>query len=144
MSTHLAIFTQPFLDLLLDGQKTIESRFAKVRCAPHGCIRKGDRVLCKVSGGPIIGEFTAGKVLSFTNMFDATLDEIAKHYSTQICSDVDPNFWEARKGKKYATLIFVESPRRLATPQPFHKRDKRGWVVLNVATQTYSLVGGNQ
>ncbi|RBP05022.1 hypothetical protein DFR50_1376 [Roseiarcus fermentans] len=33
---HLAIFAEPFLSMVLSGEKTIESRFRRNRCAPYG------------------------------------------------------------------------------------------------------------
>ncbi len=44
MRHHLAIFTQPWLDLILEGKKTIDSRFTKVLFAPYGKIDVGDLV----------------------------------------------------------------------------------------------------
>ena len=41
---HLAILTPSWIELILDGSKTIESRFTKVRCLPFGKVRAGDVV----------------------------------------------------------------------------------------------------
>src|ERR1700731_133584 len=51
---HLAVFVEPFLSFLLEGRKTIESRFSIHRRPPFECVRKGDIVLVKASGGPIV------------------------------------------------------------------------------------------
>jgi len=131
MKHHLAIFTQPFLDLLLDGEKTIESRFSKVRCAPYGQITEGDLVFCKESGGPVRGQFIAGPVLSFHNVDDRKMREIAAQYGTAICANADLNFWRDRWGKSYVTLIAVTAPTRYRLPKQVHKRDRRGWVPMN-------------
>ena len=48
---HLAIFTPPFLDLILEGRKTVEGRFSKVRCAPFGVVQEGDVVNIDMSIG---------------------------------------------------------------------------------------------
>src|SRR5713226_5052497 len=53
-SLHLAIFVEPFLQFVLDGRKTVESRFSITRRPPFGCVRSGDLVLVKQSGGPVI------------------------------------------------------------------------------------------
>lgn len=126
---HLAIFKQPFLDLILDGKKTIESRFAKVYCAPHGVVQEGDLILLKESGGFVIGEFRAGKIESYK---DLTPEEINKlrRYSNEICADADPEFWEKRSDKQYATMIWIIDPIRYIKPYPFPKKDRRGWVVI--------------
>jgi hypothetical protein len=43
-SLHLAVLTEPFCSWLLEGTKTIESRFSRVRCAPYGTLAEGDIV----------------------------------------------------------------------------------------------------
>src|SRR5256885_16153419 len=52
---HLAIFVEPYLSYLLDGRKTVDSRFSVRRTAPYGQVRAGDIVLVKQSGGPAVG-----------------------------------------------------------------------------------------
>ena len=52
---HLAIFTEPFLSMVLSGEKTIESRFSRNRCAPYGEINDGDIILLKGVARPICG-----------------------------------------------------------------------------------------
>ena len=53
-SIHLAVFVEPFLQFVLDGRKTVESRFSIHRRPPFGCVRSGDLVLIKESGGPVV------------------------------------------------------------------------------------------
>src|SRR3954451_15221383 len=52
-SLHLAIFRAPYLDLILAGKKTIESRFSVNRIAPYEVAEHDDLVLLKRSPGPI-------------------------------------------------------------------------------------------
>lgn len=54
---HLAILIDPFYSWLMDGTKTIESRFSRVRCAPYGAIAEGDIIAVKKTGGMISGAF---------------------------------------------------------------------------------------
>jgi hypothetical protein len=51
---HLAVFVEPFLQFVLDGTKTVESRFSTNRCAPYQSVRRGDVLLLKRSSGPIV------------------------------------------------------------------------------------------
>src|SRR4029077_16030744 len=46
---------QPFLSLVLNGPKTVESRFSRNRCAPFGEVEGGDIILLKEVSGPIRG-----------------------------------------------------------------------------------------
>jgi hypothetical protein len=36
MAVHLAVFVEPYLQLILEGKKSIESRFSANHCAPYG------------------------------------------------------------------------------------------------------------
>lgn len=128
---HLAIFTPPFLELILEGKKTVEGRFSKVQCAPFGAVEKGDMVLMKESGGLVIGSFVVAKVESFENLTQDKLKELETRYSESLCSSADPQYWQRRRASRYATLMRVAESTRFEQPFPFPKKDRRGWVVLN-------------
>jgi ASC-1-like (ASCH) protein len=49
------VFIEPYLQFILDGQKTVESRFSANRSAPYQQVGKGDVVLLKRTGGPVMG-----------------------------------------------------------------------------------------
>src|SRR5437762_3014223 len=51
---HLGVFAEPFLQFVLDGSKTIESRFSVNRRAPYGAVRTGDMLLLKRPAGPVV------------------------------------------------------------------------------------------
>lgn len=126
-SLHLAVLTEPFLSLLLNGAKTIESRFSRVRCAPYGCLARGDVVAVKKTGGPVLGAFIAGPVTSY-QLTPRRLTELRERFAPQLCADGD-EFWDQRSDCAYATLVAVEHVRCL--PEiTFPKRDRRGWVQL--------------
>ena len=55
MQHHLAILAPGWIDPILDGAKTIKSRFTKVRCAPYGKVHAGDLIYMKERGGPVKG-----------------------------------------------------------------------------------------
>jgi len=127
---HLAIFTPPFLDLILEGKKTVEGRFSKVRCAPYGAVQAGDTILMKEVGGLVKGSFVVAKVESFENLTPEKLKKLETCYSEPLCADADPEYWQRRRASKYATLMHVANPTRYEQPFPFPKKDRRGWVVL--------------
>lgn len=135
---HLAIFNPPFLDLILEGRKTVEGRFSKVRCAPFGIVEEGDVVLMKESGGLVKGSFVVAKVESFENFSHEKLKELEARYSDSLCSSADPQYWQKRHESKYATLMHVAQTISFEQPFPFPKKDRRGWVVfkepINITT----------
>jgi hypothetical protein len=126
-SVHLAVFVEPYLQFILDGKKTVESRFSTNRCAPYGVVQAGDLVLLKRSGGPIEGICQVADVWSY-RLDPRTWDEIRRGFGTQLCI-TDAAFWSARSKATYATLMRIGRAERLR-PITVDKRDRRGWVLI--------------
>lgn len=124
VGVHIACMVEPFLEYILEGRKTIESRFSKPLIPPYRNIAVGDIVLLKA--GPIVASFRASSV-EFIELTSRRLRRIAEDYSQAICADED--FWAARADKNYATLIGVHDVRQL-TPIKVDKQDRRGWMVV--------------
>ncbi len=134
---HLAVLTEPFLGWLLDGSKTIESRFSRVRCAPYGALCEGDIVAIKKPGGPVSGAFLAGPVSCY-RLSPARVTEIRDRFAAQIRAD-DDEFWQQRADCTYATLIQIRHVRKLPG-LPFPKKDRRGWAPLTRARAQLALL----
>jgi hypothetical protein len=134
---HLAIFIEPFLQFVLEGRKTIESRFSMNQCAPFNKVSKGDIVLIKKSGGPIVA---ACKISErwYYNLSADSWSEI-KLYKDSLCVH-DPNFWKSKKKASYATLMKINHVKELA-PLSIEKRDRRGWIVITrIVNKQYQII----
>ena len=133
MKYHLAILTPGWIDLILDGSKTIESRFTKVRCAPFGKVHEGDSVYLKESGGLVKGMFRVAGVETFENLNRSGIQVIYERCGQAIFYQAFTQFFPPEKWQvsKHATLIHISDPVRFVTPFPFPKRDPRAWVVLD-------------
>jgi hypothetical protein len=125
---HLAVFVEPFLQFVLDGRKTVESRFSIHRRPPFGCVRNGDLVLIKESGGPIVAVAEISEVWYYQLDREAW-DVIRTRFARQLCVD-DTEFWESKASSYFATLMQIGRVEKL-DPLTCSKRDRRGWVVLN-------------
>lgn len=132
-AVHLAVMVEPFLSYILEGKKSVESRFSKNAIAPFHQIESGDLVLLKLTGGPVVACFTADNV-EFVVLDDEERGRLQQHYTTAICADSD--FWEARQDKRYATLVGVRDV-QILDPTPVAKSDRRGWVVLQERRTSY-------
>lgn len=121
---HIACMVEPFLGYILEGRKTIESRFSKPLIPPYRNVTVGDIILLKA--GPILASFRAASV-DFIGLNSRQLARLAAEYSAAICADEE--FWAARADKHHATLIGISDVQRL-TPLTVDKRDRRGWLVL--------------
>ncbi len=122
---HLAIFVEPFLGAVLDGRKTLESRFAKNRCAPFGTVSEGDLVFLKKSGGPVVGVASVGEPM-FHHIGDGTLAAMRQSHAEALFAE-DDGFWDDRREKRYATLIPIDHVVQFE-PIGIDKKDRRGWV----------------
>jgi hypothetical protein len=127
VSVHLGIFVEPFLGFVLDGRKSVESRFSQMQCAPYNKVKDGDILLLKKSGGPVVGLCQISMAWCY-HMDTDTLGELRDEFADALCAQ-DPEFWESKSSAEYATLMRLSNVLELK-PIPFEKRDKRGWVVL--------------
>lgn len=143
MQYHLSIIFRDWIELILDGNKTIFYWFQSKRYAPYRRVDIGDIIYIQATentGGKVRGKFTASKVETFDNLTPATIDYILATYGQQMFgrrfSDSDfvneeLNRW---RDSKYATLIHITKPCRFPNPQtrPFDKPAPRTtWMVLD-------------
>ena len=128
MGVHLAIFVEPYLTAVLEGKKTIESRFAVTRRPPYKCIDADDYILLKRSGGPVIG-LALAKATHFYQLSPTVLAELRRNFSRQLFAQ-DDLFWLQRADKHYATLIELDEAAEIA-PFLVDKRDRQGWVTYD-------------
>ena len=135
-SLHLGVFVEPYLQFILDGRKTIESRFSSRRFAPYKQIQKGDVLLLKKSSGPITGICQVSHCW-FYQLDPDSWKSIKQDFAEAICAQ-DPDFWEQRKSAAYATLVRIKNIKEIY-PIHFVKRDRRGWVVLWQRSRQLSL-----
>jgi ASC-1-like (ASCH) protein len=135
-SLHLAVLVEPYLSFILNGSKTVESRFSVNRIPPHGRVQPGDSILLKGAGRPIVGICRAEYVWDYILDTDSW-EEIRTRFSTPIRAQ--DGFWESRRDARFATLIKIADLRRLPAT-PIGKRDRRGWVVLAAGSKQESLL----
>jgi hypothetical protein len=127
VQAHLAVMREPYLSYVLAGQKSIESRFARVQAPPYERVHAGDLLLLKEVGGPV----TALAVIAEADFYvldPPTFERLRARFASALCA-TDPEFWEERREARFATLM------RLGEILPIEpllvgKRDRRGWVVL--------------
>lgn len=124
---HLGIFVEPYLSYMLNGKKTVESRFSKNRIIPYHQITKEDIVFVKKSGGFIMAYFTI-KEVQFFDLAEIPIEEIKAKYEKELC--VSKSFWIRKKNSNYATLIRIDNIKRLK-PFSITKRGMQSWIRLN-------------
>ncbi|OHA69223.1 MAG: hypothetical protein A3B24_00330 [Candidatus Wildermuthbacteria bacterium RIFCSPLOWO2_01_FULL_48_16] len=134
---HIAIMRKSWglTEKILDGEKTIESRWYLVKYKPWDCIKKGETVYFKDSGEPVRIKAEVNKVLQFTDLTPKRVKEILDEYGDDDGLDKKriPEFFKRFKDKKYCMLIFLKNPQKI---KPFDI-DKSGfgalsaWITIN-------------
>jgi hypothetical protein len=128
VGVHLAIFVEPYLTAVLEGKKTIESRFAVTRRPPYDCIQSDDYILLKRSGGPILG-LAVAKSIRFFRLSPSVLTDLRRRFAQQLFAQ-DDSFWIQRADKHYATFIELEHVAGIK-PLSIQKRDRQGWITYD-------------
>lgn len=113
---HVAIMKKSWglLPKILDGTKTIESRWYKNKSSPWGKIKKGDFVYFKNSGEKITVSAKVKDTLSFENLTPSRVLSVLKKYGQAdgICLNDLNHFSRLFKDRKYCLLVFLENIKR--------------------------------
>ncbi|MHC4113984.1 MAG: ASCH domain-containing protein [Planctomycetota bacterium] len=124
---HLAILRRVYLDAILSGRKTVESRFTKSRRAPFGQIFAGDKIFLKESSGPVCGEAYVSAVEQLEGLSRKKISELREQYNHLILGE--EGYWQSKEMSRYGVLIWLEKVREIK-PIRIWKKDWRAWVVL--------------
>ena len=124
---HLVILKKQYLDLILSGEKTLESRFTRTKRPPFGQVRIGDTLFLKVSSGPVCAVATAGAVKEFTELTPKQITTIKQRYN-RLIKGIE-QYWQGKADCKFGLLVWLKDVRPIE-PVRICKRDWRGWVVL--------------
>jgi hypothetical protein len=124
---HLAVLTKPYLEKIITGQKTIESRFSKSRTPPFDRVQKDDIVFLKEVSGPIHAIALTSQVLFFGPLKPGEAEYIMESYQEGL--QLDSDFQKSKQDSHYATLISLG---RILPIKPIQliKLDRRPWVIL--------------
>jgi hypothetical protein len=124
---HIAVVAEPYLEKILSGTKTIDSRISTRAIAPFATIGPQDTIFLKAQTGPVVGRAIV-KAVSFLNVRDI---ESLTAELRPFCDEIqfEPSFLKMKRDARFCTLIRLDDVQRVY-PFPVQKRDRRGWVVL--------------
>ena len=140
---HVAILKPGYIDAILKGRKTIESRLTKTMQPPHGRVEPGERIFLKASGGPFMATALAGKVWAFENMVPRDVLRIRRTYGKAIGGD-DP-YWQLKRDSRFATLIELQSIESITVGPKYKVAYMKAWYVLDEGlspVQDWVITGG--
>ena len=127
---HVAIMKKSWglLPRILEGAKTIESRWYKARVAPWDRIQRGDTLYFKDSGAPVTLKSTVTKVLQFEVERENEAIDITKRFASGLGFSCIPDvILSYISGKRYGILVFFDSVKKV---KPFNI-DKAGFGMMS-------------
>ena len=127
MNYHLAILKKPYLDAILDGRKTIESRFYHTNQKWLAQVSAGDILFLKVSSGPVMATAAVAAVKKFDNLTARQIAELKSQYNQHILGD--DLYWQEKMNARFGILCWLKNVKPI-TPRFITKADWRAWVVL--------------
>lgn len=112
---HVAIMSKKgkLLDRILDGTKTIESRWYVSRRAPWNRIRAGDTVYFKNSGEFVTAKVKVKQVLQFQDLTPSLIKKIIKEYGHKITDGDLGTFLKSVQHKRYCVLLVLQDPQKI-------------------------------
>lgn len=128
---HVAIMDKKFgfIPKILNGQKSIESRWYIRQSCPWDKIREKDTVYFKNSGESISTKAPVSKVLQFMDLTPNKVNDLLIRFGENIglTSSQLPSFESQVRHKKYVILVFLEKPELI---EPFNI-DKTGFGAMS-------------
>lgn len=124
---HLAVFSRPYVQKMLQLEKTIESRLSKHRILPFRAVHTNDIVFLKMTAGPICAVVQVIQAQFFGPLSAGEARNIMEQYQDGL--HLDEDFKQSKQDSRYASFLFLSTP-VVIQPVRVRKTDRRPWVVL--------------
>lgn len=128
MSIHVAILQPPYLEAILHGRKTLESRLTRTAQPPFGVIEAGERIYLKRSGGAFVAVARAGRVHGYDNLTPASVEKLRRRFNDAVGGDAD--YWQRKRDARYATFIELCDVEPMDVGPSYRKSAYKAWFVL--------------
>lgn len=138
MNYHLVILKRPYIDAILIGRKTVESRLYRTRHKWLSQINAGDKLFLKASSGPVMATATAAAVKRFENLTPSQIVKLKRQYNQHIAGSRE--YWREKMSSRFGILVWLKGVQPIA-PRFIRKFDWRAWVVLTKA-ENFGLLAG--
>lgn len=128
MSIHVAILKRPYIRLILEGKKTVESRLTRTAQPPYRAIESGERIFIKASGGPFMATAIAGSVEQHQGLEPADILRLRGRHSRAVCGD--DSYWEFKRNSRFAVFIRLTKVEPIGVG-PRYVKSMRAWHVVD-------------
>jgi len=128
MPIHVAILKRPYLKLILEGQKTVESRLMRTALPPYRTIKTGQRIFLKASSGPFMATALAGKIEQHDGLEPYDILRLRALHDRAVCGNDD--YWEMKQNSRYAVFVHLNQIEPIEVG-PAYPKSMRAWHVLD-------------
>ncbi|HAI14815.1 MAG TPA: hypothetical protein DCM28_24120 [Phycisphaerales bacterium] len=129
MSEHIAILQHQYMNMILSGAKTIESRLTSNSLAPYQQIKAGQRIYFKQSSGPFRATAIAKSIDFYDQLNPRKLQQLYDQYNTAVCGTHD--YWFVTKAKaRFATFVTLNDVLPTSIGPPMKPSQGLAWFVI--------------
>lgn len=129
MVCHVAILKPIYVNAILSGAKTIESRLMKVAMAPYGQVAVGDRLFIKDSGGPFRATAVVDDVDEYNNLQPDEVMRLHEAYVDRVGGEYA--YWWGKRMSRYAVFMHLTEVEPIDVGPRYQKSGYRAWFVLD-------------
>jgi hypothetical protein len=142
---HLVILHKPYLDLILAGTKTVESRLSRRRHPAATRLRPGDALYLKQAGGDVRGRATAGTITEVCDIPPGGVALLAEQWWPRVVGGgPDDPYWLTKAEARHALFIELTDVRACHLPAAIFPRRlpwASGWIVGQPTDEILRLDG---
>ncbi len=132
---HVVLIQRRYLEMILDGSKTVECRLSRHRRDPYARVSAGDVLYIKQVSGAVRAKGVVARVLSLEGLTPSGVAALRRRYNDMIHGNAE--FWRSRRHARYATLVWIESVEGCERAPDYRKRPgfspRSAWHVLEPA-----------
>lgn len=99
---HVAVVHAMYLDAILAGEKTAESRLSRVRCEPFAAIRVGERIYFKERGGAVRATAIVEWAEFREGLTPARITGLKREFNDRVLGSDE--YWAAKRTARFATF----------------------------------------
>jgi hypothetical protein len=142
---HLVILRPPYLDMILSGDKTVESRLSRRRHPATTRCLPGDVLYLKRTGGDIEGRATVAAIDAYADLDPGGLRALAEQWAGRVAA-TEPDDWYQRlkQDARHALFLTLTDVERFHIPRQALSRNlpwASAWIAGQPDDETVSRFG---
>lgn len=126
--THVAVLKPEYIEAILDGRKTVESRLSRTRREPLHKVSVGDIVYFKQSSGGYKAAARVDRVEYHERLSPEGVRRIKSRVNTRVLGS--SAYWKAKRDARYATLVWLKDVQHTSHGPAIDRLYGRAWVVM--------------